>query len=453
MSFPNDAQSFQQAVALAQAGQREQAHLMLSRMLQSNPNDPNTLLWHGYTAPDLNTARTSIGRVEGMYPNYPPLAEARQWLANAERQVQPVPQSSYNAQPGPANQYGQGQGQGGYQAQPYVQPGYQAQAGYNPQPNYQYQNPQPGYGPQGSYASGPQVTYAPKPGFFDRLSLGWQFLKQTFAMASLDRNLLKPSFYSLGVNLLVSIILAIPLFLIYRVSNSNTVMYISLFLVAVVNYFITYYFSAMTIHLVYQHLTTGRTSMADAGAASKRKAGELLLVAAISAFISTIRSFFSRGDKGVWGVVAGIVLGIIQAIWTAYTYFILPVIMIEDLQVGAAVKRSTQIIKNNLLLVGVGYVGLGLVIGLLGFAFFMVTLVISIAIFLVLFTLSTILAFILALVFFIAALAVMSAFTSYVRTAYYTCLVLWAKDVERMGASAQAPAPLRTVLAPRQIAA
>jgi len=43
-------------------------------------------------------------------------------------------------------------------------------------------------------------------------------------------------------------------------------------------------------------------------------------------------------------------------------------------------------------------------------------------------------------------LAVVMAFTQYVRTAYYTCLYLWAAAREQAGETAPAPAPLAAAL-------
>jgi hypothetical protein len=220
-------------------------------------------------------------------------------------------------------------------------------------------------------------------------------------------------------------------------------------LLLVASYFVTYFFSSMTIHLIYQYLTSGRSSLDQAWAASKKKSGPILTVAAISAFFTTLRRFAVDNQRGIWGIVAIIILRIVEAVWTAYTFFVLPLIMIENLSVGPAVKRATAIIKSNLVVIGVGYIGIGMISGLISFVVFVVAGLVAFAIFLSLVKINIILAFALALGLFILAMAALSAINSYLRLAYYTTLVVWAKDVERMGAGAPAPAPLRAVLEKR----
>ena len=46
-------------------------------------------------------------------------------------------------------------------------------------------------------------------------------------------------------------------------------------------------------------------------------------------------------------------------------------------------------------------------------------------------------------------LALLAAFSTYLRMAYYTCLYLWAVEVERAGQSAPAPLPLAIALGHR----
>ncbi len=433
MSMPFDNQLFQQAVALAQAGQREQANNILAQILQSPTNDPNVWLWYAFTTNDMAMAREAIRRAEMLQPELPAVTQAKGWLAQQEaQQTPPAPQYSYQQVP-PGVQEGYEQG---WQNQRFQQPQqtYQESAAYQ-----QYQG-------GGTYQNVP-VYFREKPDYFDRFSLGWAFLKQTFGMLKTDNNLIKPGFYSLLCNLVASIILAIPMFFIYRSArDNNVILYVSLFLVAVVNYFITYYFSGATIHLVYQNLTKGQSDLKEAWKVTGQRAGQILTVAAISAFISTIRQFANRRGGGVFGIAASIALWIVNSIWTVYTFFVLPLIVVENMSVGASVKRSTYIIKNNLLLIGVSYIGIGLVVGLISFVVFIIAALGSVLLFLTLYKISTIVAFVVALLVFVLVLALLSAFSSYVRTAYYTCMVMWAQSVEKQGAVAIPPAPLRRVL-------
>ncbi len=427
MTNPDYSQRFNHAISLAQSGQKETASTLFKELIWANPNDPNAHLWYAFTANNLMESRSAIAQAENLQPTNPAVIQAKNWLAGEEARVQAEQTQAIKPNYGGATRS---------QDSSYQQTGRA----------YQQSATNQGYA---SY--GRAVNYFPqKPSFTDRIGLGFNFIEQAFKMLKEDSNLLKPSLYSLGVNLVVYIILGIALVIAYAISRgNNTVLYVGLFLLLVATYFVTYFFSSMTIHLIYQHLTSGQSSMPQAWAATKKKSGPILTVAAISAFLTTLRQFAVDNQRGIWGIVAMVVLRIIETVWTAYTFFVLPIIMIENLSVGPAVKRATAIIKNNLVVIGVGYIGIGLITGLISFVVFVVSGLVAFAIFLSLVKINIILAFALALGLFILAMATLSALNSYLRLAYYTTLVVWAKDVERFGAGAPAPAPLRTILEKR----
>jgi hypothetical protein len=308
----------------------------------------------------------------------------------------------------------------------------------------------PKLGYQLQQTSQPRVAYRHEtPGLSERVGLGWQFMKQAARMARDDSNLLKPSFYAIGLNVLVSLLLALPLFLIYLSAKNEMVIYLAVFVALLVNYFITYFFSAATIHLVHQHLTAGTSHMSLAWAVAKRGSASILAVAAVSALIGTFRRVLTENERGIFGIIAGLVVRAIEAVWTTATYFILPAIVIEDLPMGAAVKRATQVIRQNLLQVGVGVVGLGIICALVSLAFTLVGLGLGALALFSLLHVNLLLALILALALVVIMLAISSALNSYLRIAYYTCMYSWALGVERLGVYAPAPAPLRIALQSR----
>jgi hypothetical protein len=72
--------AFNQAVGLAQSGQKEQAYQALKRLEHENPTDTNLLLWLAYTAPNLEETRSYINRAARLDPDSPSLAQAHLWL-------------------------------------------------------------------------------------------------------------------------------------------------------------------------------------------------------------------------------------------------------------------------------------------------------------------------------------------------------------------------------------
>ena len=85
-----DLQQFQQAVSIAQAGRKEEAHTVLTQLAYTNPNDSNLLLWLAFTATNLSTAHFALTRLRQLDPANPSLPGAESWLLTEEAR-QPVP--------------------------------------------------------------------------------------------------------------------------------------------------------------------------------------------------------------------------------------------------------------------------------------------------------------------------------------------------------------------------
>jgi hypothetical protein len=444
---PAELEKFNQAVALAQAGRKQEARSLLAELLRTYPNDPNVLLWFAFTTDDLNQSRLALEKVRALDPANPALPGAESWLAQQQAAMAPASVDfllSSTAKPEPQTEtpndgyeYKTGnfsQSQGSYQGQGYGQ----------------YNGSEAGYYQQ-SYR--PTVMYQQeRPDFFGRIGLGWQFMSQAIGMARENPGLIMPSLYALGANVLIGLLLELPLAFAYSSSRSNRndiLIYIALFLVLLLNYLVTYFFSAVTIHLVHQYITTGQGDKKLAWAAANNNGMAILMVAAVSALIATIRSAVRTQRRGLGRWIANLIIGFIEGIWTTATFFILPAIVLEDRKMGDAVGRATYIMKSNLLQLGVGYVGIAFISRLVGFITMLTALGLAFLIFITLAKASILAALILAGLVIVVTLALTTAFQSYLKIAYYTCLFKWAADTEKLGSYAQAPAPLHAVLASR----
>jgi hypothetical protein len=136
---------------------------------------------------------------------------------------------------------------------------------------------------------------------------------------------------------------------------------------------------------------------------------------------------------------------------------ILPAMIIEDMNLKDSARRVAQIVKDNLLLVGISTVGVRAVTGLIGFVLGFAGLVIGFGIGYGIIavvgsgTVGLILGVGLGLMIFLFSTMVASVISTYTTTAYHTCLYLWARNVEVAQTAGQpmqvaAPAPLAAVL-------
>jgi hypothetical protein len=291
---------------------------------------------------------------------------------------------------------------------------------------------------------------------------GWSFLKQAWQMAVKDRDLIKPSIYALFAGFIVSIIF-IPLEIgaFFLFGQESTVGQVVMFVVGAIMIFIQftvgYIFSAMTVYLIYGYLAEGDGVMSKARAIVKRDFLDLMSLAAVSTAVNLIKNAIKgKGKSGVGNVAAGL----IDTVWTEAAFLILPAMVIENLNLKDSLKRAGNIIKDNLLLVGLSAVGVKAVNGLIGFLLGLVGIGLGLGAgygIIAVTGYENIAGIVggIGLGVIIAGLFIMlaSIITTYTATAYHTCLYLWARDVEKARAAGstapvEAPAPLAAVFGP-----
>ena len=290
---------------------------------------------------------------------------------------------------------------------------------------------------------------------FTSIKRGFGFLGQAIDLARKDGDLLKPSLYNLVVSAVAAIAGAIVMVILALLAGDSQVGQWGLSIVGAllifVQYALAYVFSGMTAYLVYEYLTEGDGRMDRAWAIVGRDGLDLLSLAAASTVVKIIENLL-RGRGGRGNALGGLAAGFLNTVWTSATYFILPAMVIEDLSLPQALKRATYIVKNNLMLVAVTEIGVNMVVGLAGFLLGLVAVALGVIVFFALANVSLVAAIVAGVLVAGLPIALITAFTSYVTTAYHTCLFLWAREAEKavsQGQSVQAarvPAPLAAVL-------
>ncbi len=292
----------------------------------------------------------------------------------------------------------------------------------------------------------------------ESLRRGWTFLQQSWQMAMKDKDLIKPSIYTLIAGFIVTLILVVPIgFLTFLLQDSTfgrIIVYILWAIVIFIQYTVGYIFSAMTVYLIYGYLAEGDGRMDKAWEIVKRDIWNIASLAAASTAVNLLTSAVRGRGRGAG---RGLLAGIIETVWTEAAFLILPAMVIEDINLGAGIKRATQIIKENLLLVGISTVGVRAIVGFVSFLLGALGIALGLGIGVGIVTASQASTFglvagvslgILVATPFILVATVISTYTS---TVYHTCLYLWARDVERARSTGQtgtvtAPTPLSAAL-------
>ena len=296
-------------------------------------------------------------------------------------------------------------------------------------------------------------------------SRGWSFLKQAWSMAFKDKDLIKPSIYALIVGSIVSVIGVIPI-IIVAVFLGDAGRFGQLILAVMgaflvfVNFIVSYVFSGMTVYLIYEYLTQGNGRMTTAWSIVRRDFFDLAALAAASTVVNMLKSAANRNRQRGGGLAASLLssaTGLLEVLWTEVSYLILPAMVIEDVSLVDGAKRVAQIVRDNLLLVGISTVGVRAVTGLIGFVLGAAGALLGFGIGYVIIAilgsgaLGLIFGIGLGMLIFFTFTMVASVTSTYTTTAYHPCLYLWAREVEKAQTAGQpiqiaAPAPLAAVL-------
>lgn len=137
---------------------------------------------------------------------------------------------------------------------------------------------------------------------------------------------------------------------------SDVVMYAVLFGFYVVTYTISFFFQAAVVAGASERMRGGDPTVGSALGAAARRFPALLAWGVVAATVGMVL----RAVEERSGVVGKIVAGLIGVVWSLATFFMVPVLVMEELPVRASFKRSWAIFKETWGETVVGSMGIGL---------------------------------------------------------------------------------------------
>jgi hypothetical protein len=275
-------------------------------------------------------------------------------------------------------------------------------------------------------------------GFIESWKKGWSFMKAAFRMARENKRLLLPSLYQVLISIAYIVAWVAAIIAIHPQWSDGTWALVGA-IATFGSFFIFYFFCGVTVNMIDVHLKGGTPSIAD----GIKDAGKNSIAIMFLAIISTIINMISSAARDNKSIVGSIIAGIIEAIWTTLSFLLLPAIIIEDAGFGQAMRRVRELHKGNMMLIGIGEVGVRAVTGLIGLLWMLLAfgvLYVGFA------SIGGTAGAIVGISGFGILLSLFAAFSTYIRMAYYTCLYLWAADVAVKGHEAPAPLPLAIAL-------
>ncbi len=214
------------------------------------------------------------------------------------------------------------------------------------------------------------------------------------------------------------------------------------------------FLEGVTTALVYSHLTEGKGSGKFSAAASAvfTSLPAIIMLGLVTLIAKRIAGWLrgKQGAGGMFGFGFNFLAGIIEVFWTLAGHMILPAIVIEGTSFWGAMKRADRIAQGNLLTIGVGEVGVDVIcritsavvyaigVGGFGLAYYAQMSLTSPAM-------------VLTGILWAGLVLVITALSIYIRSAFYTCLYVWAITAEEVEEALRAeiapPAPLAAALA------
>ena len=192
---------------------------------------------------------------------------------------------------------------------------------------------------------------------FERAANGWELAQQSWRVLKLDKELLVFPLLSGIACVLVMASFAIPLWttgfaeevMAERAAEQQAGQFhqivgvVLLFAYYFVNYFVIVFFNSALVACAIIRFKGGNPNLRDGFSAASSLLPQIAGWAALAATVGVVlRIIESRSEK-----VGEIIAGLMGMAWSAVTYFVVPVIVVERMGPIAATKRSFEVLKKT----------------------------------------------------------------------------------------------------------
>ena len=185
--------------------------------------------------------------------------------------------------------------------------------------------------------------------FYQRLSNGWDIAETSFKVLKAHKVLIIfPILSCLSMLLVIASFFTAVMsglgwdFRLLQ-SESRFQIYALLFCFYIVNYFVIVFFNMAIMHCARLHFDGEEVTVAKGLRFSVSRLGTIVSWAVFAATVGMILKIAQ--DNLGW--IGKIIISIVGFVWSAATFFVVPVLAYEDLGPIEAVKRSAQVMKDK----------------------------------------------------------------------------------------------------------
>jgi len=179
---------------------------------------------------------------------------------------------------------------------------------------------------------------------FESIGRSLQLVKTSWEILMADKKLLAFPILSGIVTILVLISFILPILFTGAFGNAGSILsIIVLFLFYLVSSFVVVFFNTALIACVNAKLNGKTMSVSEGLGVASRHLPAILGWAIVSATVGLILHLLQ--DRA--GFIGDIILAMVGGVWSLVTYFVVPVLVLEDKGVIGSMKESVSLIKKT----------------------------------------------------------------------------------------------------------
>jgi len=179
------------------------------------------------------------------------------------------------------------------------------------------------------------------------LSRSFLLVKESFSVLKKDKEIMWFPILSSITTLLLLLSFIIP---VYTVTNSqpgnfldSSWFYLLFFIYYLLSYFVVIFFNTGLITCANIRLNGGDPTFSDGFKNAKRHVAKIFIWALISATIGIILKTISEKSN----LLGRVVIAIIGMAWSLLTFFVVPVMIFENISVVESIKKSSHLFKKT----------------------------------------------------------------------------------------------------------
>ena len=204
----------------------------------------------------------------------------------------------------------------------------------------------------------------------ERITRGFRLARASWSVVAEERQLLWLPIISMAISLVIVLVFALGIWGIGIPDQGESLSpaaYLLMFVMYVLLSFVSFFCSAVVIGAATEKMDGREASLGAGWAIAKEHAGEIFVWSLVNATVGMIL----RAIQERLGIVGQLLGGLLGVAWTVLTFFVVPVMLFEDVTAIDAVKRSARLFRERW---GEQFIGAGAI----GLALFVVVLVASI---------------------------------------------------------------------------